>query len=41
MQEGAKTKNKDFIPSGELTPEMKARGFVVDSNLAKVGKMIQ
>ena len=35
------SKNKDFITSGELRPEMKARGFVVDSNLAKVGKMIQ
>lgn len=41
MQDGAKSKNKDFITSEELTPEMKARGFVVDSNLAKVGKMIQ
>jgi uncharacterized protein with PIN domain len=41
MQEGGKNKIKNFIPSGELTPEIKARGFVVDSNLAKVGKMIQ
>ena len=34
-------KEKDFIPSSNLTPEMKANGFIVDKNLFKVGKMLQ
>lgn len=34
-------KYKDFIPSSELNPEMKANGFIVDKQyLGKVGKML-
>ena len=36
-KEGSK---KDFIPSIELKPEMKANGFIVDKFLSKIGQAI-
>jgi uncharacterized protein with PIN domain len=34
-------KEKDFIPSQGLMPEMKSQGFIVDKGLFKVGRMLQ
>jgi hypothetical protein len=38
--EEGKKNTQDFLPSEELTPEMKSRGFVVNQYLSKVAKMI-
>jgi hypothetical protein len=38
--EEGKKDPKDFIPSEELRPEMKSRGFIVNQYLSKIGKMI-
>lgn len=37
---GGGKKEKDFIPSNGLTPQMKSQGFIVDKNLFKVGKLL-
>ena len=31
---------KDFLPSDELNPELKQKGFLVDSSLSRVGKLL-
>lgn len=36
-----KHKEKDFIASENLNPDMKTMGFIVDRHLYRVGKMLQ
>ncbi len=40
-KDGEPSKFKDFIPSVELKPEMKANGFIVDKYLSKVAHAIK
>jgi hypothetical protein len=40
-KDGESGKFKDFIPSVELKPEMKANGFIVDKFLSKVAHAIK